>query len=219
MNRKQLKKLKPILEDEGKLIGVDGYLQAAVLIPLFEKEGELFILFEKRSAGIRQGGEVSFPGGEIEVKDGNPIQTAIRETVEELGFPQEKISVITKLGVLVSPRGLIVHTYIGELEIQSLEELNFSRDEVEKVFSLPVSFFENNTPEEFDLKYEILPYYIDEDGNKIELLPVKELNLPPRYSEPWGGRKHKVLVYKTKETPIWGLTAQIISEFLQRIKS
>ncbi len=147
MKKEQLNKIKTVLEGEERLIGVDGYLQAGVLIPLFEKDGEMHILFEKRAADIRQGGEISFPGGEIDELDGNPMQTALRETTEELGLPVEKINVLSKLGVLVSPRGVIVHTYIGELKIKDEKEINFSENEVEKVFNVPVSFFEHNKPD------------------------------------------------------------------------
>ena len=219
MKKEQLNKIKTVLEGEERLIGVDGYLQAGVLIPLFEKDGEMHILFEKRAADIRQGGEISFPGGEIDELDGNPMQTALRETTEELGLPVEKINVLSKLGVLVSPRGVIVHTYIGELKIKDEKEINFSENEVEKVFNVPVSFFEHNKPDLYELKFEIHPYYIDDEGKKVELLPVKELNLPIKYSKPWTGKGHKVLVYKTGDEVIWGLTAKIINEFLQRIKS
>ena len=37
----------------------------AVVLPLLERDGEMHILFEVRSPGISQGGEVCFPGGRI----------------------------------------------------------------------------------------------------------------------------------------------------------
>ena len=49
----------------------------AVLIPLVDREGELSILFEVRQAGIRQGGEICFPGGMIE-KNESPVEAAVR---------------------------------------------------------------------------------------------------------------------------------------------
>jgi 8-oxo-dGTP pyrophosphatase MutT (NUDIX family) len=217
VRKEKLKKLRGVIEGESNLIGMEHYSHASVFVPLFEKGDEMHVLFEKRAANIKQGGEVSFPGGAIETEDGNPLQTALRETEEELGVSADKIKPYSKLGALISPRGIIVHAYIGKLEISSLAEVNYSPREVERVFSLPVSFFENNKPEEYELKFEIHPYYVDEKGERVELLPVKELNLPSRYAEPWRGVKHRVLVYKTPEETIWGMTAMIMNELVKRL--
>ena len=62
----------------------------AVLIPLVEKEGEWSILFEVRQTGIRQGGEICFPGGRIEEHE-TVEEAAVRETSEELLISPEKI--------------------------------------------------------------------------------------------------------------------------------
>ncbi len=209
---KIIKEIPPVSE---RIIGSEEYFQAATLIPLLKEGDEYSILFEKRAENISQGGEVSLPGGEIEKADGNPVFTAIRETSEELGIAHQKIVVHSKLGVLVSQRGIIVHTFIGELLVDSPDELKFAKDEVEKIFTLPVSLFENKQPEEYSLHFEIRPYYRNNKGEKVELLPVKELNLPERYAKPWRGRNHKVLVYTTPEETIWGLTAKLIYEFVK----
>ena len=76
----------------------------AVLIPLVEKEGELHILFEVRQAGIRQGGEICFPGGMIEEGE-TAEEAAVRETAEELLIPAEKIEVIAPMHVMSGPGG------------------------------------------------------------------------------------------------------------------
>ena len=55
----------------------------AVLIPLVETGGELSILFEVRQTGIRQGGEICFPGGGIEENE-TAEEAAVREASEEL---------------------------------------------------------------------------------------------------------------------------------------
>lgn len=220
MKIEEIKKIKELLPLSENIIGSEEYFQAAILIPLIKQGDEYSILFEKRAEAIRQGGEISLPGGEIESSDGNPVFAALRETSEELGLPPEKILIHSKLGVLVSQRGIIVHTFIGELLIDSLKEINFARDEVEKVFLKPVSYFENNPPDEYNLNFEIHPYYLNKEGEKIELLPVEQLNLPQRYSKPWSGRKHKVLVYPADEGEvIWGLTARLINEFVKFLKS
>ena len=47
----------------------------------------------------------------------------------------------------------------------------------------------------------------------IESFPAEKLNLPPRYSGPWEGGSHRILVYETNEETIWGITAELVFEF------
>ncbi len=213
-----MKKFRADAPLQERIIGVDDYQQTAVLMPLFEKDGELHFLFEKRAKNIRQGGEVSFPGGGIEPKDKTPLDAAIREAVEELGIRKSKIEVLSKLGVLFNHRGFVVHVFVAEIKIQDEAELNFEESEVEKIFSLPVSFFEENEPDIYNLRMEIHPFAFDEEGRRIELFPAKELNLPSNYADTWKANSHKVLVYKNEKEVVWGLTAKMIYEFIKRAK-
>ena len=91
-----------------RIIGQDRYVNSAVLIAIAEFEGKEYIVLEKRAVEIRQGGEISLPGGKCDKKDKNSEETAIRETIEELGIPREKIEVTGKLGILVNPSGMIL---------------------------------------------------------------------------------------------------------------
>lgn len=115
--------------------------------------------------------------------------------------------------------GATVDSFVATLAIQSLDELNIDGEEVEKVFMIPVSFFEKNEPEKYKVRLEIQPSYIDKNGEKIKLFPAQELQLPERYNQPWGGRKYRVFVYKTEKGIIWGITAEIIYEFIQMLKT
>jgi hypothetical protein len=83
---------------------------------------------------------------------------------------------------------------------------------VERVFSLPVSWFEENEPETYWLKLQIQPSYIDGSGEKVELLPVDALGLPQHYAATWEGLRHRVCIYHTPEETVWGLTAELILE-------
>ena len=61
---------------------------AAVLLPLYEKDGEWFVLFTRRThLVLTHRGQVSFPGGMADPGDHSPLQTALREAEEELGLP------------------------------------------------------------------------------------------------------------------------------------
>ena len=201
------------------IIGKEKYLNSAVLIPIVLVDGKEFILFQKRSQNVRQPGEISFPGGHFEIsKDEDFLSTAVRETCEELGISENKINVIGKLGTLVAPMGVIVETYIGILNINSLDELNIDKKEVESIFIIPLDFFIDNEPTEYITRLELYPFLIKEDGEREELLPVKELGLPEIYSLPWTKGKHRIFVYHTTEEIIWGITAELIFELSKRLK-
>ena len=209
--------IKEKLPEHPELIDKDEYFNSSVLVPFVKVKGEYHLLFEKRAANIRQGGEVSFPGGEFDkVTDKTLQQTAVRETVEELGIEIEKINVIGQLGILMV-HGVVVNAFVAEVEIENLATINFDRTEVEKVFTVPVSFFRQNPPEIYHVNLEAHPYYINEEGKKVELLPVEQLNLPSRYSKPWGRFKRKLYVYKYDEEVIWGITAALVKRVVEII--
>ena len=57
---------------------------AAVLVPIFYEEEK--ILFTKRTENLsHHQGQISFPGGRYDESDGNLVETALRETQEEVG--------------------------------------------------------------------------------------------------------------------------------------
>jgi len=218
MQDKQLIDLKSKLPVNPGILGKETYFNSAVLIPLISIENSLHFLFEKRAANIRQGGEVCFPGGEFDkILDNSFEETSLRETCEELGISKESIDLIGPLDILIGPMGVTVDPFLAKLNITDLAEIHFDKNEVEQIFTIPVEFFHYNKPEIYSLKMEVHPSYLNEKGELIELLPVKELQLPERYAEPWKVRKQRVLVYKTKYGPIWGITAELINEVIKKL--
>ena len=204
------------LSNCGRIIGHEEFRNAAVLILLFEKDGKYHFLFEKRSGKVRQPGEISFPGGLID-KGETVIETALRETEEELGVKCENVEILGEIGLLYSPLGATVSGVAAVAKIDSLDDLTLSRDEVDYVFSVPVDFFLENKPQEYEIILHAHSHYIDDNGKKIELLPVKELGLPEIYENSWGLGKPKVLVYKWNDEIIWGLTARFVREVVGMI--
>ena len=206
------------LANSSEILGKDKYFNSAILIPLIEVEDKYHLLFEKRANNIRQGGEVSFPGGEFDPKKDQTLrQTAIRETSEELGIPVDKINIIGKIGTLVAPMGITVDPFVGFLSIKDLNEISIDKNEVEKIFLVPVDHFLNKKPDEYTVKLEVHPSYTDKKGKEIELLPVQKLGLPPKYSKPWKNGFHRILVYNSTEEVIWGITAEIVYELCRMI--
>ena len=201
------------------LIGREAGLKAAVFVPFIKIGGTEYILFEKRASGIRQAGEICFPGGIFDrERDRDFSDTAVRETVEELGIAEHLVTLDHHLGYLVANMGATVDIYTGRLDIKGESDLDPSRKEVESIHMIPVDFFLENEPEEYKLQIEIKSKYDDENGEIIELFPAEKLGLPEKYHSSWKGRKPSIYVYKYESIIIWGLTANIVKEISEIIK-
>ncbi len=217
MNKKGFKRLITNLPEYPGVMGRDRFFNSAVLIPFVKIKGEYFILFQKRAAGIKQGGDICFPGGGFEEGvDKNFKDTAIRETNEELGIPRKDIKIIGQLDTMVASFGTIVEPFVGLVKKKAIKKMKLNKEEVENTYLIPLDYFKQNEPEIYNLRTEVKPYHIDEDGNKEVYFPVDELGLPEVYQKPWGNKKHKVYVYKYKKRVIWGLTAVILNDLLKK---
>lgn len=218
MNMDELALLKEVLPASPGILGREKFFNAAVLIPLVEIDGQPCLLFEKRSAAIRQGGEICFPGGRYEPEVDVDFQsTAIRETEEELGITASTITLIGQLDTVVTLAGITVESFIARIRLASLEDLLVNQAEVAEAFCLPVAWFEQNEPKEYTVRIEIQPTDRNEAGDEIVLFPTMDLGLPSRYAKPWGGKKQTVYVYETAKGVIWGITAELIREFVRKL--
>lgn len=220
MNSQQLERLIGKLPATPGIHGKSEYVNTCVLVLLMMVEGEYHFVFEKRSPDIRQGGEICFPGGVFDPnKDTSFLQTAIRETVEELGISEDKLTVLGASDTLVAPLGVTVDAFVGIADIDSLDQLRVNTREVEYVFSVPVSYFEECEPEKYSAMVTIHPSYVDkETGEEVILLPAEQLGLPERYTKPWGGSKYNVYAYRVEKGVIWGITARFIYEIIKKLK-
>jgi len=90
---------------------------AAVLAPLYEEDGELFVVLTRRTWELRShSGEVSFPGGRQDDDDDDLWHTALREAEEEIALDPASVERIGELDHLatVTSRSFIV-PYVGAL--------------------------------------------------------------------------------------------------------
>lgn len=211
MKTSDLTKLINNLPTSPEIQGRQDFFNSAVIVPLVEIDESYHLLFEKRAANIKQPSEICFPGGKYDPETDQSYQeTAIRETEEEIGIARSQIDVIGRLNTLITPMGVIVETFPAIIKTDSLDTLTINDGEVEKVFTVPVTFFQENKPDLYNLRVEIHPTITDRQGNTKTLFPAQDLDLPEKYHTSWGGNKMRVLVYKTPDETIWGITAEII---------
>jgi len=114
---------------------------AAVLVPIFEKDGEPHFLLTKRTDDVEHHkGQISFPGGAVDVGDRSIVATALRETEEEIGLASDRIEIVGVFNDIAIPTGFVVTPVVGYL--QFLPALKLSENEVESVIEVPFSFFQ-----------------------------------------------------------------------------
>ncbi|HEY1777605.1 MAG TPA: CoA pyrophosphatase [Solirubrobacteraceae bacterium] len=100
MSEAQATRLRAVLLDprEAAQMKVPGSVTAAVLAPLFERDGELHAVFTRRPAHLRlHAGQISFPGGRRDPDDVDLMQTALREAQEEIGLDPATVLLVGAL--------------------------------------------------------------------------------------------------------------------------
>ncbi len=92
----------------------EGAVPSAVLMPLWEREGRVEVLFTKRTSRLPQhAGQISFPGGSRDPGDLDDQATALRETEEELGIPPSQIEVVARLDQILTVTNFLVTPFVG----------------------------------------------------------------------------------------------------------
>lgn len=118
--------------------GIAHINQAGVLLLLFPGEGKLKTVFIRRPSSMKNhAGQIAFPGGKSELIDKDLSETAIRETVEEIGINAEQVEIIGHLTPLyVRVSNFSVKAYIGWT--QSFPTFNIDRREVADIHIISV---------------------------------------------------------------------------------
>lgn len=195
--------IKRLTRHQPSLIGLQQCRQAAVVIPLIETQDGLQIVLEQRSSRLKhQPGDICLPGGAIELGE-TPQQAAVREACEELLLRSEQIEVFGLMDVLHT-NTLMLYPYAARLTDYVM---TYSSAEVERVFCVPLSFFQTQEPEQYRITLPVHP---------PENFPLSRIVGGKHYQ--WRERREDILFYQYQDWTIWGITAKILQSFAQITK-
>lgn len=112
---------------------------AAVLVPIVGRDDGLTVLLTRRSDSLPvHKGQISFPGGRVEEDDVDDVETALRETEEEIGLPRDRVEVIGRLDTYLTRTGFEVTPVVGL--IRPPFQLTPDPIEVAEIFEVPLRF-------------------------------------------------------------------------------
>ncbi len=109
---------------------------AAVLMGLSDFDSGPHLWFIRRPEHMRRhGGQVAFPGGKYDERDGSLLETALREAEEEIGVRRDQVTVLGPLEeIVIGFSGVIVTPYVGWIAPGFKPAP--SKDEVARVFTI-----------------------------------------------------------------------------------
>lgn len=181
-----VKKLAETLSARSKVSITDITRQpSAVLIPVYFRSGEYYMIFTRRSELVHHHkGEISFPGGGFNQNDGTLLNTALRESFEEIGLEPKQVTVLGELDDMPTKGSpFIITPFVGF--IQSELKFKLSVFEISELIEIPIKA-------------------LNEGGCRRE----EPLEL-------FEGKQITPYVYAYADKLITGATARILKQFLE----
>jgi 8-oxo-dGTP pyrophosphatase MutT (NUDIX family) len=114
--------------------------EAAVLVPLVNRESGVQVLLTQRTEHLRDhAGQISFPGGRVEPEDADREATALREMTEEIGLSANHVTLLGRLPGYEIPSGFRITPVVGWIE----PPFTVTPDvfEVSDIFEAPLDYF------------------------------------------------------------------------------
>ena len=182
--RRAIEKHQPVLRPEfGRA--------AAILVPLLPRPDGLHVLFTERSKELRShAGQISFPGGSVDVTDADVRAAALREAREEVGLREEHVEVLGTLDDCPTfVTGYVITPVVGVID--------------------PVAFTAEGrypwqpSPAEIASLHELPLRDFQDPAN---------LRIEEREHE---GLKHQLYWYTVQGAVVWGATARILNQLIQ----
>jgi 8-oxo-dGTP pyrophosphatase MutT (NUDIX family) len=160
--------------------------QGAVMLLFYNKNHKLNILLIKRQDNLSyHPGQISLPGGKHEDKE-TFLETALRETYEEVGIESDNLEVMGKLNpVYIPPSDFVVYPFVSWHNSQPVCTPCY--DEVAETIEVSINeLFKKSSK-----------------SSEMRIINGSEITAP---------------YFKIKEHKVWGATAMILNELLERFK-
>jgi 8-oxo-dGTP pyrophosphatase MutT (NUDIX family) len=112
--------------------------KAAVMMLFYPKERETHLVLIKRNSyrGVHSS-QIAFPGGKVDPEDVDYRQTALRETFEEIGISEDKISLVKDFTPLyIPPSDFLVYPFMGVCSTEI--EFVLQQEEVAGIIEVPL---------------------------------------------------------------------------------
>ena len=166
---------------------VEGSQAAAVLVPLYEADGDTYVVLIKRPETMStHRGEIAFPGGKFEVGvDADLRATALREAHEEVGLAPDDVEIVARLdGIGTVASRFTITPYVGFLAGPPVLTPN---------------------PREVDRILEVrLSELLDPDAYREERWDTRTADFDVHF-------------YDLEDETVWGATARILTGFLAHL--
>ncbi|HSC48205.1 MAG TPA: CoA pyrophosphatase [Gammaproteobacteria bacterium] len=142
---------------------------ASVLLPVVARPEGATLLFTRRTERLHDhAGQVSFPGGGREASDRDAVDTALRETEEEIGLRRRQVEVLGFLEGYLTVSGYAVTPVVGL--VAPGFDLTPDPLEVAEVFEAPLAFLAdpgNREVREREYAGRMLGYYLFKYGEQV----------------------------------------------------
>ena len=113
-------------------------MPAAVLLLCYQRGDEYYVLLNKRSDEVEyHKGEISFPGGARDPDDTDYLETALRETEEEMGIDRDGVTILGELDDIATSSRFQVKVFVGVCPSQP--QFNPSPVEIAEVLEVPIT--------------------------------------------------------------------------------
>jgi 8-oxo-dGTP pyrophosphatase MutT (NUDIX family) len=167
---------------------VGGSVDAAVLVPLYEADGDVHVVFIKRPETMpSHQGEIAFPGGTFEPKLDDDLEaTALREAREEVGLEPASVEIVARLdGLATVGSRFTISPFVGFLPEKPV--LVPDAREVTRVLEVPLS--------------ELVADGVYREEHWMTMLE----------------EEMRVHFYELTDETVWGATARILTNLLAHL--
>lgn len=145
-------------------------MESSILITLFPTTDGLGTLLMERTKIGPHGGQISFPGGKMDLQDINTEQTALREAYEEVGLEAKDVEIIGSLTRLYVPNSNFwINPFVAITKTEP--EWKANPDEVISLIRVDLEYlFNNSIKKEKELRvngFQIDAPYYDVHGHFV----------------------------------------------------